>query len=84
MDIGEGCYISDKWIPKGVSTGFLDVNGKEIKTSDWVSLCGCTSKKAIIGRDENCFRLYFGSPNGSVGWDLTEEVINKNKIMVCK
>lgn len=80
MDIGDGCYISDRWVPKRIFTGFLDIEGKEIYTSDCVSLCGCTSKKAIIGRNENCFRLYFGSSNGSVGWDLNRETILKHNI----
>lgn len=82
MDIGYGCHISDRWIPKGIFTGLLDIEGNRIYTSDWVSLCGCTSKKAIVGKNDTGFRLYFGNLNGSVGWDLDYETILKHKIRV--
>ncbi|MGV3076309.1 hypothetical protein ACEE21_14590 [Clostridium baratii] len=82
MILEYGCYICDKWIPSGVFTGLLDIEGKEIYTGDWVNLSGCTSKKAIIGKNDSGFRLYFGSLEGSVGWDLDEDVVAKHKIRV--
>ena len=47
-----------------MSTNILDIKGNEIHTSDWVNLSGCRSSKAIVGRDDKGFTLYFGSSNG--------------------
>ncbi|ALS22227.1 hypothetical protein [Paenibacillus naphthalenovorans] len=81
MDVGKGCVISDKWIPKGLDTNLSDINGNALKTSDKVHLNGCTSKYAIIGKGMNDkYMLYFGSEHGSVGWYLTEETIIKHKV----
>jgi len=35
MNIGEGCYIADKWIPKDVLTGLYDINGRGNKNLKW-------------------------------------------------
>lgn len=82
MNVGYDCYISDRWIPKGIFTGLLDIEGNKIYTADWVSLCGCTSKKAIIGKNDIGFRLYFGSLDGSIGWNLDEKTIKEHRIKV--
>jgi len=36
MHVGEGCHISDKWIPNNLTTELYDINNKEIKTSNRV------------------------------------------------
>jgi hypothetical protein len=83
MDVGKGCNISDKWIPKGIITGVNDANGKVIMTADKVQLNGCTSRFAIVGRSmSDNFVLYFGSDNGSVSWNLTQETVDKHKVRV--
>lgn len=82
MDVGHNCFISDKWIPKGLSTNLFDINGQEIKTSDTVCLDGCTSTKAIVGKTDEGFMLFFGSDNGSVGWHLNIKTIKNNKVRV--
>lgn len=84
MDVGYNCTIADKWIPKGVPTGLLDINGIEIKTADTVNLRGCTSTKAIVGKTDRGFELFFGSENGSVGWSMDNEIIKKHKVQVIK
>lgn len=85
MDVGNGCVISDKWIPEGVPTGLLDNQGIPLKTRDTVVLTGCTSDTAIIGfNSKGETMLYFGSKNGSVGWNITEETIKKNKVTLKK
>ncbi|WP_090739359.1 hypothetical protein [Paenibacillus sp. Mc5Re-14] len=83
MDVGRGCLISDKWIPKGIYTGVEDLNGKSIMTSDKITLTGCSSRFAYVGKDmDGLFVLYFGSNSGSVAWDLNEKVVQKNKVRV--
>ncbi len=83
MNVGRGCIISDKWIPKNISTGILDINGKIIMTANKVQLSGCTSEFAIVGRNmSDNFVMYFGSDNGSVSWYLTQENANKHKVRV--
>lgn len=83
MGVGKGCTIEDKWIPKGIDTNVLDINGRAVRTADKVKLNGCTSGYAIVGRDMfGGFVLYFGSDNGSVSWDLTQELVEKRKIKV--
>ena len=86
MDVGKGCIISDKWIPKGKSTGLTDINGNEIKTSNIVQLNGCSSSYAIVGlnTDNQTLMLFFGSERGSVGWHLNQERVNKNKVRIIK
>ena len=82
MDVGCECVISDKWIPKNISTGLLDIDGREIKTSDKISLNGCTSSTAIVGKTERGFVLFFGSKNGSCEWRLSNKTINEHSIQV--
>lgn len=84
MNVGKGCYIADKWIPKGVSTGLCDIEGSIIFTSDRVEIRGCTSSVGVIGKSDLGFRIFFGSDSGSVEWDLDEETINRHKIKVIK
>jgi len=81
IDVGNNCYISEEWIPKGVNTQLKDVNGVALKTADRVRLNGCTSEYAIVGRDmTGKFVLYFGGRYGSVSWGLSEEMIARYKI----
>lgn len=82
MDIGNNCRIDDKWIPKNVSTGMFDIKGKEIKTSNKITLNGCTSREAIVGKTEKEFVLFFGLDIGSCMWQLDTELINKHKVQV--
>lgn len=85
MDVGNGHKISDKWIPEGVATGLLDIDGSLLHTRDTVRLSGCTSKTAVIGvNSKGEFMLYFGGKDGSVGWHLTEKTILKNKVTLKK
>lgn len=85
MDVGMNCIISDEWLPPGLPTGIFDVNGKELKTRSKVSLRGCTSRFAYVGKslgDE--FVLYFGSKDGSTSWDLTQEVATSKHLVLCE
>lgn len=82
MDVGHGCIINDRWIPRGMDTGLIDINGKSIKTANKVKLNGCSSTTAIVGKNETRFMLYFGSENGSVGWFLNEKSIKQHSIKV--
>ncbi|RXZ78111.1 hypothetical protein EBB07_29085 [Paenibacillaceae bacterium] len=83
MDVGKGCTISDKWIPKGLKTGLKDINGIALKTADKVRLNGCTSRYAFVGFSmEYKLMLFFGSEHGSVGWHLDDKTITKHKIRV--
>jgi len=82
MHVGEGCHISDKWIPNNITTELYDINNKEIKTSNRVKLRGCTSDNGIIGLCDSGFVIFFGSKNGSVMWHLDKKVIAKHHIKV--
>lgn len=82
MDVGHGCVISDRWIPKNISTSLIDINGTVIKTSNKIKLNGCTSSEAIVGKTANGFVLFFGSENGSVQWYLNAETIKEHSIEV--
>ena len=82
MHVGNDCYIDDKWIPKNIKTGLLDIKGKEIITSNKVTLNGCTSSEAIVGKTKRGFELFFGSKNGSVSWVLDDEIIKECDICV--
>lgn len=85
MNVGHGATISDKWIPKDIPTGLLDIEGVEIKTRDRVRLNGCTARHAVIGYDIDgkTLMLFFGTDKGvSVGWNLNEERIKTNKVIV--
>lgn len=82
VNIGCDCYIDGRWIPENVSTGLYDINGVEIKTSNKIKLNGCSARTAIIGKAEERFWIYFGSKNGSVGWDLDNETIIEHSIRV--
>ncbi|ASA22618.1 hypothetical protein [Paenibacillus donghaensis] len=85
MDVGHGCYISDKWIPIGLPTGIYDVEGNHLETSNKVRLNGCGSKYAFVGKSmQDKFGLYFGSEHGSVLWYLDEETIQKHKVRLCE
>lgn len=83
MDVGGGCTISDKWILKDIPTGLLDINGKEIKTSNVVKLNGCRSSRAVVGKtEEGKFALYFGVEGVSVRWWLDDKSIKQHSIQV--
>ncbi|MNL90957.1 hypothetical protein D3C81_06800 [compost metagenome] len=82
MDIGYGCKIFDKWIPKGEPTGWVDIQGKEIRAGDIVSLTGSTSKYAVVCKFSNGFYLAFGSNIGSVGWQLDVKTIEEHNVCV--
>ena len=83
MDVGKGCTISDQWIPHGLATGIVDIEGNEIKTRDKIQLNGCTSRYAIVGKDSReKFMIFFGSDNGSVGWNLSQETVYRNSIKI--
>lgn len=82
MNVGKNCYIDDKWIPTGLFTGLYDIEGKEIYTSNKISVCGCSSETAIVGKTDSGFKLFFGSDNGSVQWDLDEKTIKEHRIRV--
>lgn len=83
MDIGNGYSVSDEWVPKGIPTCVLDVNGKIIVTADKVKLNGCTSKTAIVGKDMyGKFVLFFGGRNASVSWNLTQGISDEHKVCV--
>ncbi|HFD2052200.1 hypothetical protein QTH47_13185 [Clostridium perfringens] len=83
INIGHDCYIDSRWIPENIPTGLYDINGIEIKTSNKIKLNGCTSTIAIIGKSEEEFMIYFGSKNGSVGWNLDNKTIIEHSIRVC-
>lgn len=51
MNVGKNCYIDDKWIPTGLFTGLYDIEGNEIYTSNKISVCGCSSETAIVGKN---------------------------------
>lgn len=82
MCLDHSCWIDDKWIPRGIFTGYLDVSGNKIQTSDRVSLCGCSSMSAIVGETDRGFELFFGSPNGLVVWSLNGDRVRGHKIKV--
>lgn len=82
IHIGCNCYVDSKWIPKRIPTGLYDINGVEIKTSDTITLTGCSSKTAIIGKTPEKIWIYFGSINGSIGWWLDERTIKNHNIKV--
>lgn len=84
MDIGYGCKIDDKWIPKGECVGLRDITGAEIKVGDIVRLDGCTSKSAVVCKFSNGFYLAFGSTIGSVGWELDAKTIKEHNVRVPK
>lgn len=82
VNVGHDCYIDSRWIPENIPTGLYDINGIEIKTSNKIKLNGCSSTTAIIGKSEKGFRIYFGSNNGSIGWDLDDKTIIEHSIRV--
>lgn len=83
MDIGYGHKISDKWVPKDIPAGLKDINNIEIRTSNKVSVSGCKSTTAIVGKtDDEGFVLFFGTEDASVMWHLNEETINKHNISI--
>lgn len=82
INVGCDCYIDSKWIPNNILTGLYDINGVEIKTSNKIKLNGCTSTIAIIGKSEEGFMIYFGSKNGSIGWNLDNKTIMKHSIRI--
>lgn len=85
MNVGNGQLISNKWIPKGVDTGLVDINNIGIKTRDIVSVCGCMQKYAVVGKDMNGrFCIFFGTKEHSVEWFLDQEEVNRHKIKVVK
>lgn len=83
IDIGFGCKINEKLIPKDQPTGLRDITGKEIRTGQTIKLNGCTSRTAIVGRvSSNKVSIFFGSDNGSVSWDLNETMIKNHSMRV--
>ncbi|MBB6622047.1 hypothetical protein H7E67_01260 [Clostridium gasigenes] len=82
MNIGHDCFIDDRWIPDSEPTGLIDGNGVEIKTRDKVTLAGCRTSTAIVGKTDRGFQLFIGSENGSCGWILDEKVVKEHHIEV--
>lgn len=54
----------------------------ESKLKHQIKLNGCSSTTAIIGKSEGEFMIYFGSKNGSVGWNLDNKTIIEHSIRV--
>jgi len=85
MDVGKGCIIADRWVVGGIETGIKDIDGNDIKTGDKVEIMGCTADYGYIGIEYvRAFWIYFGSDNGSVGWRLNKETVEKHKIRVIR
>lgn len=66
------------------------VNGKKeianvkIKTSDRIILTSVGNSKAIMGKIEKRFVLFFGTKRGLITWDLDEDLTIRYKVRVVK